>query len=208
MIVAIVQARMSSRRLPGKVLMPLAGKPMLDWVLDAVGRANGIDRTVLATSADSSDDQVAAHADERGIDCHRGPLDDVAGRFMKVLDALDPTAFVRISADSPLIDPAIIDVVVNAYEPGSADVVTTVFPRTVPSGKSVELVASGAFRRAYPQMDEGQREHVTQFFYAHPDDWRIVGVDPEIGGIGTSLTVDTPEDAERIEAMLRDQADG
>src|SRR4051794_18443605 len=115
MIVAIVQARMSSSRLPGKVLMELAGRPMLDWVLDAVERASGIGRTVLATSLDQSDDPVAAYAADRGIECHRGPLEDVARRFLAVVDELDATAFVRISADSPLLDHRVIDTVVAAY---------------------------------------------------------------------------------------------
>lgn len=206
MIVAIVQARMSSRRLPGKVLMELAGRPMLDWVLDAVEKASGIDRIVLATSIDDSDDPIAAYAADRGTGCHRGPLEDVAGRFLSVVDELDATAFVRLSADSPLLEPAVIDCVVAAYEPNNADVVTTVFPRTVPNGQSVELVEADALRRAYPLMDDEQREHVTQHFYRHPDQWRIVNVDPKVA-VGGPFVVDTREDAQRIEKLLRARAD-
>lgn len=207
MIAAIVQARMSSRRLPGKVLMPIAGRPMLDWVLDAVGRAGKIDRTVLATSADPSDDPIAVYAEERDVECHRGPLEDVAGRFYEIVEALNPQAFVRLSGDSPMLDHRIVDEVVRAYEPGVSDIITTVFPRTVPNGKSVELVESGAFRRAYPLMDEEEREHVTLHFYRHPEGWQITSLEPQTDTAPGRFTVDTPEDADRIEALLKTEGD-
>jgi spore coat polysaccharide biosynthesis protein SpsF len=207
MIVAIVQARMSSRRLPGKVLMELAGRPTLDWVLDSAERAKRVDRLVVATSVEPSDDPIEAYSGARGVECHRGPLDDVAGRFLEVVDRLEPRAFVRITADSPLLDHRVIDDVVSAYQADPADVVTTVFPRTVPSGQSVELVTSEAFRRAYPLMDPTEREHVTLHFYRHPDAWRIAGVEPQDAPAQIAVSLDTPEDAERIEALLRSEAE-
>jgi spore coat polysaccharide biosynthesis protein SpsF len=210
MIVAIVQARMSSRRLPGKVLMKLAGRPALDWVLDSVDRANRVDRVVLATSVEASDDPLESYARARGVELHRGPLEDVAGRFLEIVDRLAPRAFVRITGDSPLLDHRVVDEVVTAYEDDPADVVTTAFPRTVPSGQSVELVASEAFRRAYPDMGPEEREHVTLRFYRHPEDWRIVGIEPRTAVRESPVALDTAEDAERLEALLRaeEQRDG
>ena len=111
-VVAVVQARMTSRRLPGKVLTPLAGSPVLGLVVGRLRRATRIDEVVVATSTDPSDDPVAAWCAQPGIRCHRGSLDDVLDRFLGAARASGATHVVRITADCPLIDPDLVDRVI------------------------------------------------------------------------------------------------
>jgi len=198
-----VQARMSSRRFPGKVLAPLAGRPMIDHVLERCGDAFGGDRVVLATSVERSDDALVAHAQDLGANVFRGDLDNVFARFQQCLAAHPCEWFVRISADSPLIDPRLIARVAERREP-SIDLVTNVQPRTFPAGQSVEVVSAQRFA----SMDAAgltaeEREHVTLVFYRHADRYRVRNVasrDPQLAQ--QHLTVDTREDLAAVEALL------
>ena len=199
----IVQARMSSARLPGKVLRPAHGKPMLAYLLERLARLSHDAPVIVATSDEASDDPVAAYCADAGTRCVRGPLDDVAARFLHAIDAAGADGFARISADSPLIDPAIVDRALGLFADTRADLVTNVMPRSFPKGMSVEVIDSDAFRRAQTQMDApGDREHVTPVFYRRPGDWRIEAFtrDPALGAI--NLSVDTPEDFSAFERIV------
>lgn len=199
----IVQARMSSWRLPGKVLAPLAGRPLLGRLLDALRQAKEPDLLLVATSADASDDPVAAFCQSEGAPCFRGPLDDVAARFLAAAEAYGLDAFVRICGDSPLLDPRLVDEAVALFRAADADLVTNVLRRTFPKGQSVEVVRTQSLRRAVAAMTDAQdREHVTRHFYACPERYRIRAF--ESGGDfgGTNLCVDTPEDLARVERLF------
>jgi spore coat polysaccharide biosynthesis protein SpsF len=198
-----VQARMSSRRFPGKVLATLAGRPMIDHVLERCGRAFGLEQVVLATSRESSDDALADHATTLGVSVFRGELDNVLGRFQRCL-AIHPCEwFVRISADSPLIDPRLVARVAERRAPG-LDLVTNVQPRTFPAGQSVEVVNSGSFAALEgAALTAEEREHVTLVFYRHPERFRVRNVasrDPRLAS--QHLAVDTREELREVEAML------
>jgi spore coat polysaccharide biosynthesis protein SpsF (cytidylyltransferase family) len=120
-IVGIIQARFSSVRCPGKMLRPLHGRPMIDWVIDAVRQAEAagaLNAMAVATSVDASDDALAAHVAALGVPVHRGPLDDVARRMLEAATALKSDAFVRISGDSPLLDSGLIGRAVGLLRPG------------------------------------------------------------------------------------------
>src|SRR4051812_43874007 len=106
---AVIQARLSSERLPGKALRRMAGRPMLEYVVESLAHARLIDEIVLATSIDTADDALATFAAERGIVCVRGDLDDVAGRLLGTARTLGADAFVRVNGDSPLLDPRLVD---------------------------------------------------------------------------------------------------
>src|SRR5438552_13589075 len=106
---AIIQARMTSSRLPGKVLQPMHGRPMLQYLLDRLSRASGVSDVIVATSGDRSDDPIERFCHAAGVKCVRGSLLDVAARFLDVLAAWPLDAFVRVSADSPLLDQRIVD---------------------------------------------------------------------------------------------------
>jgi spore coat polysaccharide biosynthesis protein SpsF len=199
----LVQARLSSTRLPGKVLRPLAGRPLIDWLVERVARVERIDATAIATSDDGSDDALAEHCEQLGIRVVRGPLEDVAARMLAAAEAIGVDAFARVNADSPLIDPALVTDAVARFRQGDSDVVTNVHPvRTYPKGQSVEVVAVDAYRRALPSFDAGEREHVTLGLYNRPDGLRIASIatDPPVRDV--ELTVDDAADADAIGALL------
>lgn len=198
-----VQARMSSRRFPGKVLVPLAGRPVVDRLLDAVCDVVPSDRVMVLTSDDPTDTPLCRHVEARGVASFRGALDDVFGRFRAALRKAPCERFVRLSADSPLLPAALLRRMLDET-PVAADLVTNVKPRTFPKGWSVEVVRSAAFEAIDPALlTADDREHVTTFFYAHPDRYRIVNVssaDPAIAS--ESFAVDTPDDLARLERLV------
>ncbi len=203
MIAAVVQARMSSCRLPGKVLRPLAGKPTLAYLLERLERCRTLDALVVATSSDSSDDPVADFCAARGVQFHRGPLANVAGRFIEVVERFGFSAFVRVTGDSPLLDQALVDRGVALFHSGEHDVVTNVFPSTFPSGQSLEVVSAKAFRRAYGLMRAAEElEHVTLFLYRNPDLFRIHNFTSARNEDDLDVSLDTEEDARLLEAIL------
>ena len=203
-MIAFVQARMSSRRLPGKVLLPLLGNAMLHYVLESLRRSDTIDRTIVLTSNDASDDAIEDFCRASEVECFRGSLDDVAARFLAAADAYDAEAFVRISGDSPLMDFRIVDRAVRLFEAEPCDVATNVLVRTYPKGQSVEVIARAALARAYESMQvPGDREHVTTYFYTHPEAFEIRDFRHPRDCGSVRMAVDTPADFERVEACLR-----
>ena len=204
LIAAVVQARMSSRRLPGKVLRPLAGKPALQCLLERLERCEQVDRVIVATSTEPSDEPVAAFCESAGATFHRGPLEHVAARFGEVVERFGLDAFVRVTADSPLLDQALVDRGAALYRKGGFDIVTNVYPRsTFPSGQSLEVVRAQAFRSALAHMDDPyEREHVTPYFYRRPEVFRIHNLVAEQDDSGLDVSLDTDDDARLIEAVL------
>ena len=200
---AIAQARMSSARLPGKVMKEVGGQPLIAYVLDRLERAETIDRVVVATSVEDSDAPIAEYCEVRGVECRRGPLADVAGRYVGVLDEIGGDRCVRVTCDAPMLDQRLVDRGVRLFYEDVPDLVTNVAPRTFPRGQSVEVVAAEALRRAYGRMgDDSEREHVTQHLYRHPDKFRIVNFENERDDSALSLAVDTPEDLASFEAIV------
>jgi spore coat polysaccharide biosynthesis protein SpsF len=198
-----VQARMSSRRFPGKVLAPLAGRPLIAHVLERCGRAFGPQRVVLATSVDSSDDLLAAFAARHGHALFRGDLENVAKRFQQCLAAHPCEWFVRISGDSPLIDPELV-VEVAARRGPQYDLITNVQPRTFPPGQSVEVVRAECFAGIdTAAWTAEEREHVTLALYRAPGRFRVRNVAcREAAASRRSLAVDTREDLQAVEALI------
>lgn len=201
---AIIQARLSSVRLPGKVLRPLAGRPMLAWLIERLGAARKIHGIAVATSDARDDDAIASFCDKVGVRCFRGPLDDAAERLACAAELLGADGFVRVSGDSPFMDPAIVDSVVARFD-DSIDLATNVLKRTFPKGMSVEVIRLTALRHAQPMMRPGEAEHVTPVFYRQPQDYRIVGVESGRDWGGVQLAVDTEADfalASRVAAAM------
>jgi len=205
---AIIQARMSSRRLPGKMLRPVQGRPMLAYVVERLRRCRELAEVVVATSMAPEDDAIAAACGSLGVACHRGPLDDVLGRFIEIVAARGLPAVVRISGDSPLIDAAIVDRAVRLFRDAPCDLVTNVAPRSFPRGQSVEVIASAALRKAAAaNLTPDEREHVTAWFYRHPEACSITNFAAPADLSGLQLSVDTAEDfaafAATVAAMQR-----
>ncbi len=200
---AIVQARMSSQRLPGKVLQEVNDKPILQYIVERLEHCCTIKEFVIATSQEKSDDQIEEFCINKNVQCCRGSLNDVASRFKEISENKRWDAFVRISGDSPLIDQHLIDMGVNYYLGGPFDLVTNVFPRSYPQGQSVEIVRAGTFKKIYPQMaDQDDLEHVTRFFYQNPKEFRIFNFASSIDYSQIHLAVDTHQDMQFFSGII------
>jgi glutamate-1-semialdehyde aminotransferase/spore coat polysaccharide biosynthesis protein SpsF (cytidylyltransferase family) len=199
MIVALLQARTGSSRLPGKVLADIHGAPMLLRQIERVRRARAIDRLVVATSDDASDDALAALCAENGVACHRGSLDDVLARMIGALDQVDPDneaeLVVRLTGDCPLADPAVIDRVIGAARESAVDFASNVINPTYPDGLDVEVTTGRALRTAAREATRiSDREHVMPFISRQPERFTAVSVERETDLSAMRWTVDEPED--------------
>ena len=215
-VVAIIQGRMSSSRLPGKILADIAGQPMLQRVFIRTSRAATVNETIFATTTDSSDDPVEEYCDFSGIPFTRGSLYDVLDRYYQAAKGAKADVVVRITADCPVIDPMLIDDVVNTMIDGKYDFVCNRLPppwhRTYPIGLDVEACTFKVLAKAWKEAKEPQhREHAMPYFYEGVELTRQsrtleTGISPR--GFKVALlhhttdfgdyrwTVDTPEDLE------------
>jgi spore coat polysaccharide biosynthesis protein SpsF len=199
----IIQARYSSRRLPGKVLRPLHGKPLVGWLIERMLDVPEARRVVLATSDRPEDDALADYAQTVGASVHRGPLDDVLARFLGAAEAFGLEVAVRVSGDSPLLDPRLVTRALRLFGEGSADLVSNVVERTFPPGQSVEALSVDALRMASARAAGGaEREHVTPYFYAHPDQFRIRGFRAARPAAEVRLCVDTEADFSALARLV------
>lgn len=200
---AVVQARMTSTRLPGKVLADVEGEPLLSLLLARLERATTLERVLVATSDDPSDDPIADFCAGRGVAVYRGSLTDVLGRFVGATES-HAGIVVRITADCPLIDPAIVDDVVAALQASPASAYSSnIEPRTFPDGLDAEATRTGVLREIDRESDAPElREHVTLAIRNHADRWPRVAVthQPDLGLL--RWTVDTAADLEFVRALV------
>jgi glutamate-1-semialdehyde 2,1-aminomutase len=193
---AIIQARMCSSRLPGKVLADVAGQPMLKRVCERVARATRVDVVLVATSTGPADDAVADFCRREGVRCYRGSEDDVLDRYYHAAREAKADVVVRITADCPLIDPAVIDKVIDAFRRAGVDYACNTLRRTYPDGLDVEVFTAAALGRAWREAAKAaEREHVTPYLRTSGH-FRTLGVESEIDLSARQLrwTVDEPED--------------
>lgn len=208
---AIIQARMGSTRLPGKVLMPLGGRPALDHVIERVSAAKTVDRVVIATTTSASDDPIADYCSQKNIACARGSEDDVLSRYIDAMRLYPSDIVVRITADCPLTDPALIDEVVSALKADSTlDYHSnTLPPRRIPHGLDVEAFRSLILERAGREATRSdEREHVTPYIYRHPELFRITQAILPTDLSGYRLTLDTQADWRLLNLMLNELSRG
>lgn len=178
--IAIIQARFTSSRLPGKVLMPIEGRPMLGWVVERVRRARSLDETIVATTTDASDDALAAYCEQADYAYRRGSLYDVLDRFYQIAHDVQAGVIVRITADCPFIDPAEIDRTVAEFLKTGADFAANRLPppwkRTYPIGLDIEVSTFSALERAWREAQEPyQREHVMPYLYMNSPVFDVQG---------------------------------
>lgn len=201
MILGIIQARMSSTRLPGKVLADVAGMPMLGRQVERLRRSRRMDELVLATSDQASDDAVADYAARLDLTVVRGDLTDVLGRFGRALEAFPEAAtVVRMTADCPLTDWRVLDAVIEHHAATRADYASnTPQVRTYPHGLDVEVMTGAALRTAlFEATDPYEREHVTPFLYRNPRRFRIESLSQSPSLAHLRWTVDHPEDLDFV----------
>lgn len=207
MAVAILQARMSSSRLPGKVMRPLAGAPMIARQIERLRRAASLDRIVVATSQEPSDHPLAEYLASTGVDVYRGSLSDVLGRFVACAEHFTLEGpIVRLTADCPLADPELVDACVALHLREGADFTSNDQHRTFPRGLDVEVFnREGLDAAGRDATDPYDREHVTPFFYRNPERFRLAELTQARDDSGLRWTVDTPQDfayVERVYAAL------
>ena len=201
MVRVFIQARMSSKRFPGKVLAPFNGIPMLTCVIERVNRVIPSSRIVVLTSTHQSDDPLVCYVQHAGISVCRGALENVFGRFQSCLREYPCSWFFRICADSPLLDNVVLQTMLNYSDRSDVDLITNVFPRTFPKGQSVEMLNTDIFAGIDLQgLTSEQQEHITKVYYEKPDEFKIVNVessDKELANL--NFSVDTVEDLYRLQ---------
>lgn len=174
MIGAIIQARVSSSRLPGKVLKPILGKPMLEWQIERLKKTKSVQKICLATSVQVEDSPLEPIAKNQGIEFFRGSLEDVLDRFYQAAKSLDCEYIVRITGDCPLLDPQIADQVINFGVKGAYDYASNTLRPSFPDGLDIEVMSFAALEKAWQHSKLGsEREHVTPFFYKHPELFKL-----------------------------------
>ena len=203
--IVIIQARMGSTRLPGKVLMPLGeGTTVLANVVRRVQRAQLTHGVLVATSDLSADSAIVEECERMGIPSFRGSEADVLDRYYQAARFCGAEAVVRVTADCPLIDPALVDDTIREFLHRGADYASNISPRRYPRGLDNEVFTSAALERAWHEASQPhQREHVTPYFYEHPEMFRIASVASEADYGQYRWTLDTPEDLELLRAIFR-----
>jgi spore coat polysaccharide biosynthesis protein SpsF len=205
----VIQARMGSSRLPGKVLRPLAGRSVLGRVVRAVRESGAVDQVVVATTLEGVDDAVVAECQRLGVAVHRGSVDDVLSRFLGALDAHPAEEVMRFTADCPLLDPEIIATAARVFHavPGT-DYLSTSIARTLPRGLDVEIIRADTLHALDGLATAYHRTHVTSYAYSHPDRFKIIGLTLPPDRSALRLTLDTPEDLRLMEAVVGQFGDG
>jgi len=192
-VFAIIQARMSSTRLPGKVLMSLAGRPVLEHVVSRIEQCKTIQKVVVATSVDSSDDDIAKWCQQNGVACHRGSLNDVLDRYYRAAKAHRADAIVRITADCPAIDPTIVDEVVQGYLNGGFEFFG--LAGEFPDGLDCTVFAFSAIERAWREAKlPSEREHVGPYIEKNPQCFKSDKLEKFSGLAHLRWTLDEPRD--------------
>lgn len=205
MILAILQARVSSTRLPGKVLKPLLGQPMILRQVERLKRARTIDRLIIATSVGPEDDALAALCRENGLDCYRGSLEDVLDRYYQAAKPWNPAYVMRLTGDCPLTDPEILDRLAELHLGSACDYSSTALEPTFPDGLDAEIMTFSALEQTWREAKlPSHREHVTPFLYQHPDRFSIRVLKHEENLSTLRWTVDEPADFEFVSRIYEE----
>lgn len=205
-VVAVIQARMGSTRLPGKVLQRIGDRSMLAWTIQRAQLADTIDEVVVATTTQHADDAIVDHLEGLGTRCFRGSENDVLDRYRGAARDFDADVVVRITSDCPLVDPGIADAVVGrlVHADPPADYCSNTVARTYPRGLDVEAFPRATLERCWRDARAPhQRTHVTSFVYENPDQFRILQVTEAVDRNAWRWTVDTPEDLAFVREVYR-----
>jgi len=200
--IALIQARMSSSRLPGKVLQNITGQPMLMRVIRRAKQAKSLDSVAVITSTCEDDDAIEIFCKEHGIACFRGSLDDVLDRYYQAAIHFHADFVVRLTADCPLLDPKIVDKVVQTFHKGAFDYVSNTLECTYPDGLDTEIFRLETLEKAWKEARlKSEREHVTAYIYKQPELFRLGSVKQEQDLSSLRWTVDTSRDLEFVGAI-------
>jgi spore coat polysaccharide biosynthesis protein SpsF len=201
-VVAIIQARIGSTRLPGKVLEDVGGRTMLARVVRRVRRATLLDAVVVATTERPADDAITAECAGLDVAVFRGSEPDVLDRYCQAARTHAADTIVRITSDCPLADPTVLDGVVRAYASGLYDYASNFLERRHPRGLDTEVIRRSALERAWGEANQPHhRAHVTPYIYENPECFRLLSVPAESDLSAHRWTVDTPEDLHLVREL-------
>lgn len=196
---------MGSSRMPGKTMAELAGKPSLGHTIERLKQVPNLDGIAVATTTEASDDVICDCARSAGVPVHRGSVDDVLARTLEAATLVSATTIVRVTGDCPLIDPEIVQRVIETYRRHRPDYASNrLHGYKYPVGMDVEIFPRALLEVADCEAREPRhREHVSLFFYEHPERFRLLGIEPPPSHHQPDLrlTLDTPEDYELISAL-------
>ena len=199
-IITLLQARMSSTRLPGKILKPLLGEPMLIRQIERIRRSRLIEKLVVATTVDLSDNALGDVLSSVGVAHYRGSLEDVLERFYHAAKPYEPEHVVRLTGDCPLADPDLIDEAIHAHLDSGADYTSTALNPAYPDG--LDVMRFAALERAWREARlPSEREHVTPYIYHHPELFRLKSVEQAEDMSSLRWTVDEPADFVFVERV-------
>lgn len=201
----IVQARMTSTRLPGKVLKEVLGKPLLEYQIERLRRVRRADEIIIATTTNPADQPIVDLCRHLGITCTRGSEEDVLARYYEAAKLRQADVVVRITSDCPVIDPDLIDRIIGHFleHSGTVDYVSNMLQLSYPYGMAVEVFSFRVLEEAYNEASlRHEREHVTPFIYVHPERYRLANIQHDVDLSRHRWTVDTAEDFSLIEKIL------
>ncbi|OMP65793.1 cytidylyltransferase domain-containing protein [Domibacillus epiphyticus] len=204
-VAAIIQARMGSTRLPGKILKKVNGKTLLEYQIERIRKAGTIDQIIIATTVKGSDQPIVDFCREKGISYYQGSEQDVLSRYVETAKEFSADVIVRLTSDCPIIDPQVVDQTVGYFLAHQElfDYVSNTIKRTFPRGMDTEVFSYHALQRAHQEaVLERDREHVTAYIYTNPDRFRIQGIENKNDYSHYRLTVDTEEDFELISLII------
>ncbi len=202
-IYVVIFARMDSKRLPGKALLDLVGKPVLDYILD---RAKLIktNKIIIATSSRNIDDPLEKFAISRGIDCYRGPFENVLRRALLCSIKISADAIIRVCGDSPFFSVELVNQAIEIMQKKSPDIVTTNYPRSWPIGTSVELVKKDSLKNISKFATDDEREHILNYAYKNPTKYKIINIDNKNKNERTiNLSLDDKEGYMKAEWLIK-----
>lgn len=203
-MLVIIQARTSSKRFKNKVMKLIYGKPLLWYVLQSVGKSKKIKKLVVATSEKKSDDKIVKFLKKNNIEVFRGSLHNVANRLLKAAKLQKAKQFLRVSADSPFIDYRIIDRSININKKSNSkyDLITNVFPRSYPSGMSVEIIKTNLLKKMLRFFSKFEKEHVTPFFYKNYKKFKIKNF-KTTKKFKIKYSIDYPSDLKNLKRLFK-----
>jgi len=191
----IIQARMSSTRFPGKVLMKLQQKPLLQWLIERVKKCSLVDKIVIATSTGVDDDPISKWCEVNNQTCYRGDLENVLSRFYHAAKHFNAQTIVRLTADCPIIDSQVIDEHIDFYHKHHFDYVSNGPKMTYPDGMGVEVFSYQALEKTHQEaMLLSEKEHVTAYIYKHPEVFKLYNLKYKKDYSWIRITIDYPED--------------
>ncbi|MGE5370813.1 MAG: cytidylyltransferase domain-containing protein [Solirubrobacterales bacterium] len=203
-IVATIEARMTSSRLPGKVLMDLAGKPSLQQIVERLKRSRYLDDVVVATTVNATDDPIVELCREIGCTYYRGSEEDVLLRVLKAAKSAKADIIVEITGDCPVIDWRHVDYLIEMFYSGTYDYAANIIERTFPRGFDTQVFPVAVLDRVNQLTDDQQdHEHVSLYIYHHPETFRLVNwtAPPDLHHPEMEITLDTLEDYRLIQAI-------